>query len=320
MTGAPRPELLAAHRSVRTRDVDEAQERLSTVFSPHVLDTPRSAGFCARANAVRLGGTRIVYLELGAPVTIRPDPLDYYAVNIALSGRAEVRQGARAVRVGDGVAGSVVHPGTAFEMRWNPDMRQLSVLVDRPRLDARARVTGTGSRLAPTLDARSPAVRSWLHLVRWVVADAESGALTANPLAAAQAEDLLIAGLLTAQAPADDAPTETRGRTARAVDLVHGHLDEPITVADMARAAGVGVRALQAAFRDEHGVPPGVYLRDARLDRVHAELSGRGGALPASVTEAAGRWGFTHVPRFAAQYRRRFGAPPSEVLRRTRGA
>ncbi|WP_294014024.1 helix-turn-helix transcriptional regulator [Streptomyces sp.] len=57
------------------------------------------------------------------------------------------------------------------------------------------------------------------------------------------------------------------------------------------------------------GVTPLTYLRNVRLDRVHADLlTGATG-----VTEAAGRWGFSHLNRFSAAYRRRFGAAPSQT-------
>lgn len=53
------------------------------------------------------------------------------------------------------------------------------------------------------------------------------------------------------------------------------------------------------------------YLRGVRLDRVHLELSTRGGA----VTDVAARWGFFHPGRFAQQYRDRFGELPSETAK-----
>jgi transcriptional regulator GlxA family with amidase domain len=93
------------------------------------------------------------------------------------------------------------------------------------------------------------------------------------------------------------------------VDLVQGEPQEPYTVGDLARVAGVSARRLQEAFREHLGTTPMEYLRSVRLDRVHAELrSGAGG-----VTETAHRWGFTHLGRFAAAYRERFGVLPSET-------
>ncbi|WP_278258467.1 helix-turn-helix domain-containing protein [Nocardioides convexus] len=45
---------------------------------------------------------------------------------------------------------------------------------------------------------------------------------------------------------------------------------------------------------------------------MHADLlAGRVG----TVGEAASRWGFTHLGRFAAAYRGRYGVAPSDTLR-----
>jgi transcriptional regulator GlxA family with amidase domain len=56
------------------------------------------------------------------------------------------------------------------------------------------------------------------------------------------------------------------------------------------------------------------YLRRVRLARAHAGLRD---ADPGrhTVAEIAGRWGFTHLGRFAEAYRERYGRPPSETLR-----
>ena len=63
---------------------------------------------------------------------------------------------------------------------------------------------------------------------------------------------------------------------------------------------------LDAVAEIRHGAGP---AQIDRLDRVRKELTGD--AVPASVTEVAVRWGFTHTSRFAADYRRRFGVAPS---------
>ena len=62
---------------------------------------------------------------------------------------------------------------------------------------------------------------------------------------------------------------------------------------------------------------PIAWLKRLRLDRAHADHEA---ADPASVTvtEIAAKWGFLHQGKFAAQYRARFGATPSETLRGVR--
>jgi transcriptional regulator GlxA family with amidase domain len=56
------------------------------------------------------------------------------------------------------------------------------------------------------------------------------------------------------------------------------------------------------------------YLRHLRLARVHDHLRDADPALD-TVTQAAYRYGFTHMGRFAAAYRTRYGVAPRETLR-----
>ena len=56
------------------------------------------------------------------------------------------------------------------------------------------------------------------------------------------------------------------------------------------------------------------YLRHVRLARVHEHLRQSDPALH-TVTETAYRYGFTHLGRFAAEYRARYGVSPRETLR-----
>jgi len=89
---------------------------------------------------------------------------------------------------------------------------------------------------------------------------------------------------------------------------MHEGPDRPHTSASLAALAGVSVRTLQDGFRQHVGVPPMVYLRRLRLTRAHDDLrTGRA----ATVAEAAQKWGFSHLGRFAAAYRAKYGALPS---------
>ncbi|MEX1147182.1 MAG: helix-turn-helix domain-containing protein, partial [Sphingomonadales bacterium] len=56
-------------------------------------------------------------------------------------------------------------------------------------------------------------------------------------------------------------------------------------------------------------------LRDLRLDHAYAELS-RSTRTGCTVTEVAMAAGFTHLSKFAAYYKARFGESPSDTARR----
>jgi transcriptional regulator GlxA family with amidase domain len=100
----------------------------------------------------------------------------------------------------------------------------------------------------------------------------------------------------------------------RVVEAMRAHPGRPFTVADLAAIAGVSIRSLQESFRRYVGMPPMTYLRHLRLARVHEHLHQADPALH-TVTEIAYRYGFTHMSRFAAEYRTRYGIPPRETLR-----
>ncbi|MGY8661426.1 AraC family transcriptional regulator [Bradyrhizobium sp. UFLA05-109] len=100
----------------------------------------------------------------------------------------------------------------------------------------------------------------------------------------------------------------------QAVDYMRANLHLPMTMTDIARAVGVSSRTLRLGFRKHYEISPAYYLRRVRLEAVHAELSSPENMLP--VSEVALKWGFTHMGRFAAQYRREYGTCPSETARR----
>jgi len=102
----------------------------------------------------------------------------------------------------------------------------------------------------------------------------------------------------------------------RAEDYIHAHLRDPVTLRDLARAAGCGVRSLQMAFRQARGVAPMAALQQARLTQARQDLSR--GDESVSVTDVALRYGFDHPGRFAQMYRRVFGERPLQTLRECR--
>lgn len=112
------------------------------------------------------------------------------------------------------------------------------------------------------------------------------------------------------------APSLSRRRTVgRAKEYMLAHIDEPQTVADLCMAIGVSRRALQYSFEEILDINPKSYLRAIRLNGVRRELR-RGNPNDISVQDVAARWGFWHMSRLSADYKRMFGEMPSETLRK----
>lgn len=105
-----------------------------------------------------------------------------------------------------------------------------------------------------------------------------------------------------------------------AEDFLHAHPDLlMLHVADLCRAAAVSERTLRNAFNEAFGMGPIRYLRIRRLNQVRRLLLNPQAAIT-SVTEAATRFEFFDLGRFARDYRHLFGEKPSETWARLRGA
>lgn len=115
---------------------------------------------------------------------------------------------------------------------------------------------------------------------------------------------------------ANDTTAATRLRVVReARQYMSNHADEAISVPDLCAAIHVSRRTLQYSFQDVLQMSPVPYLRALRLNGMRRALR-CGGDEP--VGDRAARWGFWHLSRFAADYRRMFGELPSQTLRRAR--
>jgi AraC-like DNA-binding protein len=202
----------------------------------------------------------------------------------------------------------------------------LTIKIDRVVLESRLQdtlgreITGPVP-MASSMDVSTGPGRSWARLAGLLATDAaDPGALTGTPIIADQLVDGLIGGLLVAvdHPYRDEMMRPERSwrprPLQRAVDAMRAEPAHPFRVGELADLAGVSVRALQAIFRRHVGMTPMAYLRDLRLTAVHEELRR---AEPGATTVAlvANRWGFSHLSRFAAAYRQRYGVSPSVTLR-----
>jgi AraC-like DNA-binding protein len=111
--------------------------------------------------------------------------------------------------------------------------------------------------------------------------------------------------------PADGGPAALR----RAIAFMEERAGDPISTTEIAAAARLSARGLQAMFQRVLGSTPNAELRRIRLARVREELLAAPGA-PGEVALIARRWGFAHLGRFAEYYRTEYGERPSETLGR----
>ncbi|RZU50710.1 AraC-like DNA-binding protein [Krasilnikovia cinnamomea] len=292
-----------------------------TDYEQRVRPRARGSSFAGEYGA--LGGIQFVRTRYTA-VTVDVDcpPLSHVSIGHWISGNALVRWAGGEVRAG--ARDTLLFP--PYGLRGWFDCNQVaSVSVT---LDALLRVAEetTGLDRAQVRFTALPPVsaeaeRQWLTTATYVQSGIYSRALD-PPLLRTAAEQLVAASVLTTfpnttmttelRTPRDPATPAT---VRKALAFIDANADRPITLTDIADAAGVVPRTLHYAFRRHRDITPIGYLRQVRMARAHEELHGAEPGDGTTVAAVAARWGYARAHRFAAAYHRAYGQPPAKTLR-----
>jgi AraC-like DNA-binding protein len=229
------------------------------------------------------------------------------------SRRSETGDGPGAVAwAGPGTRETMVRAGERAPYR-------AAVVVAPSQAPDRANSSRDEAQLFQDPDA-PPAVGAIAEYCRYLVT---AWSVPGTPLArpgALQASAALLLDLFAAMEEArgvEGASASAGGSRVRAAEqIMRARGDEPLAISEIAEELGVGVRSLQLAFLEHRGLSPRAVLTGIRLERAREALLS---AKPdRSVTDVALACGFSHLGRFAAAYRARFGEAPRETLARRR--
>jgi AraC-like DNA-binding protein len=188
------------------------------------------------------------------------------------------------------------------------------VAVETTGLDSLA-LRFTGLRpMRPGLDRR------WNDTVRAVTRAVQRNRAMAGPVLTGHlAQQLAEAALRTfpstwlatrRRLPPDHA---TPAVVRRAVDFIDANAERELTVTEIAAAAGIGPRGLQAAFLRHQDSTPAAYLQRVRLDRAHRELVDSDPAHRETLPAVAARWGFPRPSAFVTAHQQAYGRPPART-------
>lgn len=308
----------------RSSSAEEAREQVGRALSPHRLDLRGSRhAFEARHNQIRLNQVSLNVLSYGAEVDIDPGERgDFYLIQLPLQGSARLRCGGQEARVDPGVL-SVLHPHARTRMEWSADCSM--VMLQIPSSVLRGRLQRGGEpQFRFTQSRQDPAVAAWWQAVGDMTRNlhAYGQQWLRHPAAYAALEGFLLTGLdllqpdgVTSSDAARAEGSNTR-HLQRAVDYIHAHAGESLSLSAIAGAACVSPRTLEAGFRRRYDQSPLAYARGVRLEQARqalhsAAMEGRS----ATVTDVALQHGFIHMGRFSAYYKKRFGCTPSATLR-----
>lgn len=308
------PDLGLAHELLSRRYVDHRT---------HLLGT--APNFMFRSRSARVGDLTIDTLTHTAPVRTDTDASASCAVILTLrNGRLVCGQNREEHRLTCGDTLLIGHGGRRFATWDRMDCQIIQLpYTELTRVAHRLGVEPVDLRFDGAAPISAAMNRHWLSTAAYVARSfaGPTPAIT-HPLLLATTLQNVAATVLAVfpntamgvdylAGPGRVAPAAVR----RAVAYIDAHADRPITLHDVADTAGVGVRALQAAFARHRGTSPSGYLRRVRMERAHRELQTGARERGDTVAAIARRWGFTSPGRFAADYRALFGQPPSHTLR-----
>lgn len=325
MEAALLPDLLARHTLVDTCHPDEARQEVGRIFCPHFLvpSNRHAEGFHAVHRSARLGFHSLNLVGYGCEVEIDPGELsNFFLLQIPIAGSADVRCGTETVQVRPGQSASLLSPTLATRMRWSDGCAKLIVLLERRAMEERWEAL-TGRRNGPVefaikVDTTGPTGSLLMNHVRLMAESAEAPAIP-EPYRARLGDDLamlLLMSFVHSQSALLDQPSPPAGSQAiaRAQDWIRANMECAFSVAEVAEAAGIGLRSLQEGVRRQKGVTLTRLIETIRLEAFRTALTDPHGQ--ASVTEAALIAGLSHLGRAAIAYRKQYGEAPSETLRR----
>jgi AraC-like DNA-binding protein len=315
---------LERHVLARTTDAGQCWREASRLVTPHVLRPQSGEPFGWVFHAVGMGDTMLAYHEFrNIFEVVASEPMDAFYGMVLLQGTMDVSTDHGRTYLAQHGSACVVSPTEKFRAKFSPGTRQMLVKIPTPVVEqAFGRLTGESGGGNIVFDLSTPINAVWTSSLKLAIetVDGIDSGFPVPPQMGAELERVFLSSLLLAQ-PHSAREVLVRpapGRAARAVSLVAKAVrtmpEQDIDFAELARSHGVSLRTLQDGFRSRYGRPPSAYLRDARLDVAHNLLAGDASI---TVTDAALSSGFTHLGRFARDYRARYGFSPSVTRERS---
>lgn len=229
-----------------------------------------------------------------------------YATSALLAGLRKVARSSRAIGGVEAgtwlVARAGLLEGRAATTHWE-DMEDFSaafpgaeVRPDRYVIDGPVFTSGGAS---PTFDLMLHLIRARLGMA--MALDVASVFIYDQARAATDAQPLVSLGRLDGYDP----------RLALAIRLMESHVDQPLTIAAIAKRAAVTPRTLESIFRKSIGETPGAYYLRLRLNAARRLVID----TRIAMADIAARTGFSSAAAFSRAFSRAFASAPTGMRR-----
>lgn len=304
-----------------TTDPELAREFLNQTYGMQVLVSNREGMTRLAATVTDAGPFTVSDMTLPGDLTFGITGSDTVSIDTVIAGTVQVDRAKDTNRYqpGDVMLGS--WPQASFTSRTHRVRGRALTLPVSLLYTVAGRAPSAPLRFVSPRPASAADRTRWTNTTGYIDTLLASPAAAASPLIIGSTARLLAATVLVAFPNSWDTDPAARDRTdastatlRRAIAFIDEHAARDISVADVAAAAHVTIRAVQIAFRRHYGTTPAGYLRRVRLDRARQDLLAADPARE-SVTAVAYRWGFASPGQFTAAYQQAYGVTPDQTLR-----
>ncbi|HEV8692742.1 MAG TPA: AraC family transcriptional regulator [Lysobacter sp.] len=207
----------------------------------------------------------------------------------------------------------VVPAGVTGRWRLERPVRALLVRLAPSLFLETANAMGLSSRgaeLVPSMHMRDPHIER----IGWMLQAEDHDAYPGGRLFTDSLASALAARLLALQSRKGASTTKPgralpTWRLRHVVEYIEAHLDEDLTLAELARVTGFSLSHFKPLFKQAVGMPVHRFVLERRVERARMRLL-EGGS---SLTEIALEAGFAHPSHMARCMRRVLGLSPSQV-------
>lgn len=321
MTIDPR-RLLAAHTVLRTDDPNVFHAYIAGLEGHHSRLVARDGPILIELRHASLGRIDVGLQYSGATTTVEVtrQKADAFLIQFPLTATVDLDVDGREFSIEPG-AGVVLSPSQHVRRTGRPGWT-LVFRVPRELMTAQVesrlgRALKGDVRFHPRIGAGAAELLGYSLLVIDAI---DRGTAPPSSSVASALEGAFITLLLDLQPHSQGrliARSDVATRAARVRSLaehIERDLSRRFSVTGLARLAGCSTRSLQATFEELCGLSPMDYVQRRRLSAARGLLESRGSA--ATVSEVALRAGFSHLARFAARYKARYGESPPQTRRR----
>lgn len=319
-----RDQYLTNYARLETGDLDEARESMSRMWERHRSVLNRGRRYYLKWHQADLEQASLSYGKTSNSLAIACGPVsDSFRITMHEAGRLYHRIDGRDA-VSTTTTAALHVPGQELHMETEPFALLLLTLDGnfvRRALEHRLEQMPSAESWPRTIPLTAPSGAALKALTRWMALELDrSGSVIVNSEAARlhlQHTLLMlfldcVADCYSVDKRKGDDLNEARVRLIE--DWVDAHVCDPIGIEDLARAAGVSVRAVQTAFRRHRRCTPMQMVVRRRLEAAHKMLCG---AEPETrVTDVATQFGFFNFGRFSRRHREIFGETPSQTRAR----